>query len=309
MKRSSVYAWIASQRAVNWRIALAAFGMSAFWGGNVVALKLSLSAFSPLWNAFWRLLIALPVLYGWLYAKGVAIKLDFDKTRALFILSAIFCVQIALLNFGTYFTSAAYALVLMNSHPIFTNVVAHFFASDDRITPLRLLGLGVAFGGICVTLLGEPDEKMASNPLLGNVISIVTALSFAVRMVYTQHLVRRIDPAYVVFWQTLIALPAFGLTALLFEQHPTLPIGLTPLGALFYQGFVIAGGLFLVWAELLKKTPAGALSIYTFPTPLFGVLLSAWIFSETIPSTLMIGVAGVVVGIAIVTLQPKPRDH
>ena len=294
-----------SPNAVDWKVALAAFGLSAFWGGNVVALKLSLGTFPPLRNAFWRLLAGLPVLYGWVRAQGVSVMPGPGEWPKLAALSAIFVVQITLLNFGTHFTSAAYAVVLMNSHPIFTNVVAHFFAPDDRITPLRLVGLAVAFGGICVAFLGEPDARLASRPVLGNVISIVTAASFAVRMVYTQHLVRRSDPARTIFWQTLFAVPIFGPAAWLLEPALTGPLDWKPLLALFYQGFVVAGFLFIVWARLLRRTPAGALSVYAFPTPIFGVLASAWAFSESIPPALMIGVGGVAMGILIVTLQPK----
>ena len=290
---------------VDWKIALAAFGLSAFWGGNVVALKLSLGTFPPLWNAFWRMLIGLPVLYGWVRAQGVSVMPGPGEWPKLACLGAIFVVQITLLNFGTHFTSAAYAVVLMNSHPIFTNIVAHFFAPDDRLTRLRVLGLAVAFGGICVAFLGEPDAALASRPLLGNVIAVATAAAFAVRMVYTQYLVRLTDPARTIFWQTLFAVPIFGPAAWLFEPALTGPLDWKPLLALFYQGFIVAGCLFIVWARLLRRTPAGALSVYAFPTPIFGVLASAWAFAEAIPAALMVGVGGVVVGIVIVTLQPK----
>ena len=289
----------------DWKVALTAFGLSTFWGGNVVALKLSLGTFPPLWNAFWRLLAGLPVLYGWVRAQGVSVTPGPGEWPKLAGLAAIFVVQITLLNYGTHFTSAAYAVVLMNSHPIFTNVVAHFFAPDDRITGLRVLGLTLAFGGICVAFLGEPDARLASRPFLGNVISIVTALSFAVRMVYTQHLVRQYDPARTIFWQTLFAVPIFGPAAWLLEPPLTGPLDWKPLLALFYQGFIVAGCLFIVWARLLRRTPVGALSVYAFPTPIFGVLASAWAFSETIPPALMVGVGGVVVGIVIVALQPR----
>ena len=290
---------------VDWKVALAAFGLSAFWGANVVALKLSLGTFPPLWNAFWRMLAGLPVLYGWVRAQGVSVMPGPGEWPKLAVLGLIFVVQITLLNFGTYFTSAAYAVVLMNSHPIFTNVVAHFFAPDDRITPLRVLGLTLAFGGICVAFLGAPDARLAPRPVLGNVISIVTALAFAVRMVYTQHLVRRTDPARTILWQTMFAVPIFGPAAWLLEPPLTGPLDWKPLLALLYQGFVVAGFLFIVWARLLRRTPVGALSVFAFPTPVFGVLASAWVFSEAIPSALLIGVAGVAMGILIVTLQPK----
>lgn len=309
MKQGPTTIGPSSSKTIDWKVALVAFFLSAFWGGNVIAIKFTLTAFSPLWNAFWRLLVASPILYGWTRARGVSLMPEPGELRQFCILSGVFVVQITLLNFGTHFTSAAYASVLMNSYPIFTNVVAHFFVSDDRITPLRVLGLTAAFAGICITLLGEPDGRMASQPVFGNVICVGTALLFAVRMIYTQYLVRSTDPARTIFWQTIAAIPVFGLAALLFEPYPMLPIRWTTLMALLYQGTIAGGLAFIVWAKLLRRVPAGALSVFSFPTPIFGVLFSAWFFSEAIPSVLVVGVIGVVVGIVVVTLESQPEDR
>ena len=65
----------------------------------------------------------------------------------------------------------------------------------------------------------------------------------------------------------------------------------------------MAGGCFVVWVKLLRKTPPGVLSVFAFPTPIFGVIASAFIFSEKLAPELMAGVAAVAAGILIVALE------
>ena len=42
-------------KSVGLAVALAALAISLFWGANIVALKIGLSAFPPSWGAFWRM--------------------------------------------------------------------------------------------------------------------------------------------------------------------------------------------------------------------------------------------------------------
>ena len=63
------------------------------------------------------------------------------------------------------------------------------------------MGLAIAFAGICFAFLGEPEPRLASNPLLGNTLATLTAMIFGARMVFTQRLVQRIEPLRAIFWQ------------------------------------------------------------------------------------------------------------
>ena len=56
---------------------------------------------------------------------------------------------------GTRLAGAAVAAVLLNSAPFFAAVLARLVL-DERLTPLRVAGLVVGFGGIVVVVAGEP---------------------------------------------------------------------------------------------------------------------------------------------------------
>ncbi len=279
--------------------------LSAMWGGNVVGIKVTLETFPPVWCAFWRMSLGLPILWMWARLGGVELRPGRGEWRPLMILGAVFGFQIMLLNWSVHLTSAAYSAVLVNAAPIFTNWIAHFVVPGDRLSKLRIVGLALAFGGVSAVLLSRPDERLATAPLLGNALAVATAVAIAARMVYTQRLVQAIQSTRTIFWQVVFALPLFLVCALASEQPLSGPLTLRTAGAMAYCSFGVVGVAFIVWVRLLERYPPGLLSVFVFPMPLFGVLFSALVFSERVSPSLGAGVALVAVGILIVTGEKR----
>lgn len=273
------------------------------WGLNIVGIKVSLAAFSPVWNAFWRMLLGWPVLWIWARATRVRLRPNPGETKLLAILGAVFAIQIIMLNVSINWTSAAFASVLLNAAPVFINVMAHFVVPGDRLSVRRIVGLALAFGGVAFTLLGRPDASMATKPLLGNILGVVTAAVIASRMIYTQRLVQSIDPVRTVFWQVGFSLPAFLACAAIWEPMMVGPMTLDALLAWLYCSLAVVGLAFLLWTRLLKTNSPALISVFVFPTPIFGIVFSALIFGESPPVELIVGVIGVASGILLVTLE------
>ena len=57
----------------------------------------------------------------------------------------------------------------------------------------------------------------------------------------------------------------------------------------------------MAWATLLQKHSPGSLSVFSFTVPLFGVLLSSWLFGEALTPRLLLGVLAVTGGITFAT--------
>ena len=288
--------------------ALLAVATAALWGGNVVALKLGLATFPPFWSAFWRMAVGVTVVGVWALSQGIALKPPPRERRFLLALGVLFTLQITMLNTGVNWTSPAYAVVLLNAYPIFANVISHFFVPEDRLSWMRALGLALAFGGICIVFLGRPEQRLASNPILGNLLTTVSALLLGVRTVYTQRLVQTIDPVRPVFWQMVFCLPFFLVGGAYVEGPLLQPLQWDAVLAVVYQGTVVAGLCFVVWTTLLQRVSPGTLSMFAFTTPIFGVMLSAWYFGEDVTPRLLMGVIAVTAGIVIVTRRRRPRE-
>ncbi|MBI1355219.1 MAG: EamA family transporter [Acidobacteria bacterium] len=283
--------------------ATAALGLfvSMLWGGNVIALKYGLDTFPPLWSAFWRFLSGAVAVIVWAKLQGVRLWPDRRDWRAVVLLGVLFTLQITCLNFGVGWTSAAFAVVLLNSHPVFTNLQGHFADSEEKLNGRRLFGLALAFGGICWVAAGKPSVAKAPLPIWGNVLMIVSANLLALRVIYTRRLVQSTHPTRPVVWQMVFSLPFFLGGAWVLEPPTLQPVRWEPVAAILYQGVVIAGFCFVAWTTLLRSFSASTLSMFAFTVPFFGVLLSAVVLDEAIPPSLLLGALLVTAGIVIVT--------
>ena len=280
--------------------------MSAMWGANVVGTKIALEAVPPIWNAAWRMALGLPFLLLWARVGGVNLWPERSQWRPLMLLSVLFAVQIMLMNLSIQLTSAAYSAVLVNAAPILTNVIAHFYVADDRLSRTRILGLAIAFAGVASVLSGRPEARFAPAPRLGNILALLTAALIGVRMVFTKRLVQRVNSTKTIVWQVSLALPIFVAGGLLFEPGP-ITGEITPriAAALLYCGVGVVGVAFILWVRLLQKHPPGLISVFAFGTPLFGVLFSTLLFGERISPSLGLGVAAVAAGVLLVTLEKR----
>ncbi len=291
---------LATTHPVTWKVGLVALGVSFLWSGNIVSLKVGLDTIPPLWIAFWRMLAGTLVVAGWTRAAGSPLLPERALYWPMAILSALFTAQIAVFNLSVHNTSPAYAVILLNTTPVIVNFISHFFVKDDRLTVARLAGLAIAFGGIAYVMTGRPSATLAPHPLLGNSLMLVSAFLLAIRIVYTQLLVQRMDALRPVIWQMALSLPCFLALALAMEPPLLKPLNYEAILAVLYQSVVVAGFCFVAWTTLLQRYSAGNLSVYSFSVPFFGILLSWLMFGEPITPRLLVGAAAVSVGIATV---------
>src|SRR5690606_27302510 len=232
----------------------------------------------PFWSAFWRFLVGAATVLIWAWIKRAELLPEREDRGPALLLGCLFAAQISCLNLGISMTSPAYGVVLLNSHPVFTNLFGHFVDSEDKLNLRRLLGLALAVIGMSYVAAGKPDAALAPNPIVGNLILIFAAALLAIRALYTRRLVQRVNIFKPVVCQRSLAPRVFLAVVLLLGPLLLQPFSAPPMGAIFYQGAVIGGFCFVTWTELLQKHAAGLMSMFAFLVPFFGVFLSAYMF-------------------------------
>lgn len=292
---------LAATRPLTWKVGLFALLISFFWSGNIVSIKFGLATIPPFWSAFWRMAIGVLAVWAWAWALRKPIRIERGQLRDFALLAVMFTAQIAIFNLSVFYTSPAYAVILLNTNPVMINLISHHFVKADRLSAGRLLGLAIAFGGISYVMFGQPDATLAPNPMIGNPLMLISSFLLALRIVYTQRMVRRVGPYRPVIWQMVLSLPGFLALALAFEEPLLQPLSYEPVLAILYQAVVVAGFCFVSWTTLLRLYSAGNLAMYTFSVPIFGIFLSAALFDERITGRLLVGAVAVAAGIAIVT--------
>jgi drug/metabolite transporter (DMT)-like permease len=104
-------------------------------------------------------------------------------------------------------------------------------------------------------------------------------------------------------WQMAWSVPLFAAVAGLSEPPVYGRVRPDAVAAIAYQGVVIAGVCFIVWAGLLKRHAAGTLSMFAFLVPVTGIALSSLFFGEPMRVTLLAGGALVLGGVYAVVRE------
>lgn len=81
------------------------------------------------------------------------------------------------------------------------------------------------------------------------------------------------------------------------------------ISSLIFHSIVISFASYLIWFWLLKSYLASRLGVFSFLTPLFGMLFGVWLLNESIEINFIIGTVMVMMGVLVVSLQGwlKPK--
>ena len=272
--------------------------MSFFWGGNTVAIKLGLLDAPPLRLAGLRFLLGGLVIALWAWGTGRLAGFAIARTewRPLIVLGLIFTAQIGLMNIGTALTSAAHGSVILNMYAVHTVILAHFLIPGDRLTPRRLAGALVAYGGIVLLFAGDRASDGAS--LTGDALVFLSAFLLAERQVYLARAVQHLDPGKLLLAQATVGSTLFMLLSALLEPEPTrwtLRLG----ASLAYQGVLIAGFCFVINLWLLKRYRPSALAALFLTQPIFGVLVATLLTGDALTLQLLVACLAVAAGIGL----------
>ena len=115
-----------------WAVA-AALGLALLWGGNAVAIKVSVGGLPSISLLTARTALGLVFLLGWAAVAGVSLRLRRGELLPLCGLSLLFSLQVLALIHGTSLTLSVRSVVLMNTFPFFTAIFAHLLLPGDRL--------------------------------------------------------------------------------------------------------------------------------------------------------------------------------
>lgn len=279
---------------------LIAIAVNVLWGANPVAVKFGLELFPPLWSAFVRFLIGVACIVAWARLRGIRLTPERHEWPPLILLSLLFAIQIAVMNWGFNLTSGAVASVLTSTYPLFAAFFAHFYFPDDRLNRAKLLGLAIAFVGIVVILLRDIGSGSLNWAGFASLVILLHAAMLGGRMIFSAHLVRNIEPLRVVVWQMVIALPLFAGGGFALETIHWQALDWPATLGLLYQGIVIAGFGFMINAHLIRLYSPTLVISFGFVSPIAGVLLSLLLLSDQLTWPLVVGTAGVALGLVFI---------
>lgn len=289
------------------RTGLAAAAASTCFGASVVATRFVVSQTQPLSLAFFRYTIAcicmIPVLRQ-VARSSIAAKDLF----AIGALGALF--------FGVFpwtfsaaltYIPASRVAVELATMPLLTLIVSRL-RGYDRITTPKLLGQLLAFGGLVVALRPNAAAVVVADAWKGDVLTGLTVLCGAVYNVFSRPYLKRYPALHVsalsmVAGVLLLAVVAGSQGAL--SQVPQFTRG-GWLALLFLGTFGGAVG-FSLWIWALERSTPSRVAVFLTLNPVTAILLGVLLLNEPVTGAFLIGLAGVLGGIALANWQPTRR--
>lgn len=164
-----------------------------FSGLNMNVLKFLL----PVWIAPLSC-VTLRLLFGLFafWVIGIFEKPDTSSVKdrvKLFFLGAIAVFgYMSLYAVGLSMTTPVNLAILNAMQPIWVFLLSALFMGE-RVTSNKVCGILVGFLGALLCLLSEPDRELASNPLFGNILGLLCSVCYAVYIIMSESLLKRVS--------------------------------------------------------------------------------------------------------------------
>lgn len=132
--------------------------VSILWGIPYLFIKIAVAEVSPAFVAWSRVLIGAVVLLPVAWRLG-AFRNTRSRIPALLAFAALeIAIPFLLIPAGEAYVSSSLAAIVISSMPLAVAVLALRFASHERLTPVRVVGMLMGFAGV-VTLMGVGNGR------------------------------------------------------------------------------------------------------------------------------------------------------
>ena len=298
------------QKPANGKAHLALFGVALIYGANYLIAKVALNSGYIEPSAFIFLRVTFASLAFWLVERQFVNGRIRREDRAWIALCALFGVAINQLFFfyGLKLTSPINASLLMTTTPILVLLAASVLLKE-RITALKLSGIGLGAAGAVLLILYGKNFAYQSTGALGDALIFVNATAYAIYLVLVRRLMRRYHFLTVMKWVF-----ACGWLYVLPVAWSSLDdiqwVAFTP--AIWWSiAYVLVFTSFAAYflnAYALKQVSPAIVSVYIYLQPVLAALFSLLFDQEPLTPVKLFAGALIFLGVYLVS-RPTRKNQ
>lgn len=210
--------------------------------------------------------------------------------------------QYALLYIGLSQTTSVKGAILKSTDVFFVALIASLIFKLEKLTAKKLLSCVIGFCGIIVMNLD--GLSLHINPI-GDGLVLLGIVSYSFSVIATKLFAQKEDPIILCGYQ--MGLGGIVLLLIGIILHGTFDfVGMLPV---FICLTLIYAVSYTLWTVLLKYNPASSVTIYSFMTPVFGVIFSSLLLQEdggVAAVNLIFALVLVCIGILLWGYEKKP---
>jgi drug/metabolite transporter (DMT)-like permease len=273
------------------------------WGVNQVATKVALAEIPPLMQAAARSLGAAVLVALWARGRGIALASRDGTALGGLAAGVLFASEFACIFIGLQYTTASRMVVFIYLAPFIVALGMPFIVATERLSWRRLAGLAGAFAGVAWAFAeGFTAPSAHEQQWIGDALGVVGAVFWgATTLVIRGSRLSSASAEKTLLYQLAVSgVVLAAASAMAGEPWPQRLTGAS-LWPLAFQTVVVCFASYLVWFWLMRRYPATPLATFTLLTPIAGLLAGALLLAEPITARLVLALAAVATGIAVVS--------
>src|SRR5689334_4055708 len=276
--------------------------LAVIWGGAFFFIGVAVKHVPPLTYVWLRLTIAAAAMWGYLYFKGEKLGLPRQVWGSILLLALLNnALPFTLFGWGQTHIASGLASILNATTPIWGVVVAHFLTRDERMTPRKIAGVLLGFGGVAL-MIGPSLLSSLGTSGLAQLACVTASLSYALAAVWARRFRKLgVSPLSVTTGQ-LTAGALIMLPMSLLVDHPWThafpPV--TAWGAITALALLCTAFGYVLYFRLIETSGATNALLVTLLVPPVAIVLGALFLSETLAPQDFIGLGLIALGLAAI---------
>ena len=275
--------------------------LSVVWGGSFFFNGIALREFPTLSIVTTRVGLAALALLFLMKMLGQGIQLNRQILKAFFGMGFLNnVVPFSLIVWGQQHIASGVASILNATTPLFTMLVAHWFTTDEKINPRRLLGVLTGMGGVGL-MMGLDSMESSGFHLLGQSAILLAAFSYGLAGVYGKRFAQLgISPLATATGQLCASSMILIPLTLWIDQPWTMAIpSFEGMSSLFGIALLSTALAYVIYFRLLKTAGATNLLLVTLLIPVSAIILGVFLLDESLEPQHLSGMAVISLGLLI----------
>lgn len=283
--------------------------VTVIWGFAWIVIKVGLAYMPPVLFAAFRMDVGAVVLLAY-----VLLRLDYRRPRTRNDVVGVLVGGVVLLAAGTAFiylglqtTTSGVGAIVLSLSPVVTVALAAGLLPDERLPPVGLFGVLVAFVGVVLVVQPSPGDVLAGN-LGGEELLLVGALAVGVGNVLVRWSDASMPPVALTAWALLIGAPTMHVASFAAgERLSMVDPSLTAVAAVLYLGVLEMGIAISLYFLLIVDVGASRASFVQFSVPVVTLIAGWLVLNEQLSVEALVGFLVIFVGFLLLNYDVVGR--
>ena len=279
--------------------------LSVLWGGSFFFVGVAVQELPTLTIVVTRVGLAAIILIILMRARGIPFPVNKSVWGAFLVMGFLNnAVPFLLIVWGQSHIASGVASILNATTPLFAVVIAHALTSDEKLTPMRFVGVVMGIIGVAGMIGGEAVAALGTD-VIAQVAILGAAISYSFAGIFGRRFrALGVSPIATATGQvtasSLMLLPVM----LMIDQPWTLPMpGSETILALVALAGLSTALAYILYFKILETAGATNLMLVTFLVPVSAILLGIGFLSEMLEARHIFGLA--LIGAGLVAIDGR----